>query len=127
MSGKINLRAIMAGLMAGLASCVTKLALAPDAIIPMWCRNWCLDSYYYDDHNKDLICWIAELIPRGLLFLCTILFNLMMVATFLNGMEECGSMVATALSTAANFSISVRTIHNIIMILLCIMLITYVM
>ena len=109
MSGKINLRAIMAGCMAGLASCVTKLALAPNATIPMWCRNWCFDYYYDSTENTDVICWIAEWIPRGLLFLCTILLNLMMVATFLDGMKECGSMVATALSTAANFSISVRT------------------
>ena len=38
--------------------------------------------------------------------------NLLMVASFMQGMSESGTVIATALSTGFNFSVSVCSIHR---------------
>ena len=50
-----------------------------------------------------------SLATRGICLLCMIGVNAVMISSFLDGMNESGSVVGTALSTAANFSCSVSS------------------
>ena len=59
--------------------------------------------------SSTLLCSSMSLLARGLCLLCTIGTNALMIGSFLDGMNESGSVVGTALSTAANFSCSVST------------------
>ena len=51
-------------------------------------------------------CHTVLLIPRILLFVGMLLLNAYMIASFLKGMNESGSVVGTALSSASNFTCS---------------------
>jgi len=55
----------------------------------------------------DQICPAISIIPRIAGLILMILMNAFMMSAFLDGMGESGSVVASALSTAANFSVSV--------------------
>ena len=57
-----------------------------------------------------MLCSSVSLIARGLCLLCMIGINALMIGSFLDGMNESGSVVGTALSTAANFSCSVSVL-----------------
>jgi len=109
MSEKVNIRAIISGFFAGSASCMAKLALAPDSHIPQWAKDTCVHywpSDVLDDAEIDYLCLAVGLLPRGIFLIFMVVLNLIMVATFLDGMNESGSVVATALAAGTNFSIS---------------------
>jgi len=62
-----------------------------------------------DDEDEDAMSWVCPavaLATRGICLLCMIGANAIMISSFLDGMNESGSVVGTSLSTAANFSCS---------------------
>jgi len=109
----INKRAILSGLLGATASSIGKLALAPDSPVPSAVATFCIANININpeaDDDSDSLAWIcpaASLATRGLCLLCMIGVNAVMLSSFLDGMNESGSVVGTALSTAANFSFSV--------------------
>ena len=125
----INKRAIISGALGASASLIAKLALAPDSPVPSAVNSFCKNSLLresipisaVDDGLQDNDCSVGSLIwmiqpsvcpslalaTRGLCLLCMIGLNAWMISSFLDGMNESGSVVGTSLSTAANFSCSV--------------------
>jgi len=104
----VNIRAILSGFLAGSASCVAKVALGPDSFIPLWMEDACQNFHFPITAIDELdgVCQAVGLLTRGVFLLIMIALNLIMVATFLEGMNESGSVIATALSTGTNFSVS---------------------
>ena len=106
----INKRAIISGALGATASSIGKLALSPESPVPSTFHSYChiiLNRYYQHENDIGWICPYVSLGTRVVCFLCMIGVNLLMVSSFLDGMNESGSVVGTALSTAANFSFSV--------------------
>ena len=107
----INKRAIISGALGATASSIGKLALSPESPVPSTFHSYChfiLNRYY--QHETNDIEWICPYVSQGtrvVCFLCMIGVNLLMVSSFLDGMNESGSVVGTSLSTGANFSFSV--------------------
>jgi hypothetical protein len=107
----INKRAIISGALGATASSIGKLALSPESPVPSTFHSYChiiLNRYYH--HEENGIGWICPYVSLGtrvVCFLCMISVNVLMVSQFIDGMNESGSVVGTALSTAANFSFSV--------------------
>lgn len=93
----------------GTASCVAKFALDPQSPLPNWIQQQCLKarSAEIEEGSIDYTCLIISLIPRGIFLLGMVGLNLLMVASFMQGMSESGTVIATALSTGTNFSVSV--------------------
>ena len=56
--------------------------------------------------QSDSLCNMAVLGVRGLCFVGTLALNIFMVGSFLEGMEESGSIAGTGLASAANFCVS---------------------
>lgn len=83
------------------ASCLAKFALAPESPVVVWTRNVCVEHIALDA-TCDFVAWV----PRGLCLLLMVSLNILMVGTFLEGMEESGSVAGTALASAANFGTS---------------------
>lgn len=81
-------RAVLSGALGALASVMAKLAFDSTNWI-QWIPN-------------PLIVWLI----RGIFLLAMIACNAAMVATFVEGMQESGSVAGTALSTAANFLVT---------------------
>ena len=114
----INKRAIISGALGATASFIAKLALSPESPIPSTVDTFCIDAItkFQNNAGDDLLCdftWICpyvSLITRGLCLLCMIGVNALMISSFLDGMDESGSVVGTSLSTAANFSCSVSVL-----------------
>lgn len=107
----VNSRAITSGLLGASASCVAKLALDPDSPIPSSARRLCEDLGWAtsgDDAflSSKNVCFVASIVPRGVCLLLMVGLNALMMGAFLSGMNESGSVAATAMSTAANFSFS---------------------
>ncbi|KAK1739086.1 putative transmembrane protein 42 [Skeletonema marinoi] len=105
----INKRAIISGALGATASSIGKLALSPKSPVPSTFHSYChiiLNRYYQHENDIGWICPYVSLGTRVVCFLCMIGVNLLMVSSFLDGMNESGSVVGTALSTAANFSFS---------------------
>eukprot|EP00571_Detonula_confervacea_P004861 CAMPEP_0172319524 /NCGR_PEP_ID=MMETSP1058-20130122/37891_1 /TAXON_ID=83371 /ORGANISM="Detonula confervacea, Strain CCMP 353" /LENGTH=133 /DNA_ID=CAMNT_0013034593 /DNA_START=125 /DNA_END=523 /DNA_ORIENTATION=- len=103
----INKRAILSGALGATASFIAKLALAPDSPVPSTFRTICIANI--DQTDADGMAWVCpcvSLVTRGVCLLCMIGVNAFMISSFLDGMDESGSVVGTALSTAANFSCS---------------------
>ena len=106
----INKRAIISGALGATASSIGKLALSPESPVSSTFHSYChiiLNRYYHHENDIGWICPYVSLGTRVVCFLCMIGVNLLMVSSFLDGMNESGSVVGTALSTAANFSFSV--------------------
>lgn len=106
----LNKRAIISGALGATASSIGKLALSPESPVPSTVHSYChiiLNRYHDNEAGIEWICPYVSLGTRGVCFLCMIGVNLLMVSSFLDGMNESGSVVGTALSTAANFSFSV--------------------
>jgi hypothetical protein len=107
----INKRAIISGALGATASSIGKVALSPESPVPTTFNSYChiiLNRYYLHEENDiGWICPYLSLGTRAVCFVCMIGVNLLMVSSFLDGMNESGSVVGTALSTAANFSFSV--------------------
>jgi len=91
--------ALLSGFLGATASCFAKLAFEPDSFASNWVRTLC-EGY------SDNVCWYAALVPRGLCIAAMIACNAFMLGSFLEGMEESGSVAGTALATAANFAVS---------------------
>ncbi|KAL3811376.1 hypothetical protein ACHAXA_011340 [Cyclostephanos tholiformis] len=113
----INKRAILSGALGATASFIAKLALSPDSPVPIAVHSVCIAGNNairtageddYGDSSSSPLCSSASLLARGLCLLSMIGINALMIGSFLDGMNESGSVVGTALSTAANFSCSVR-------------------
>mmetsp|Transcript_22354 Transcript_22354/g.36775 ORF Transcript_22354/g.36775 Transcript_22354/m.36775 type:complete len:153 (+) Transcript_22354:177-635(+) len=104
----INKRAIISGALGATASSIGKLALSPESPVPSTFHSYChiILNRYYNENDIGWICPYVSLGTRVVCFLCMIGVNLLMVSSFLDGMNESGSVVGTALSTAANFSFS---------------------
>lgn len=100
----------MSGVLGATASFVAKLALAPESPIPSavdsYCRNSLMLQLGGPENHLLWMCPAITLVTRGVCLLCMVLLNALMLSSFLDGMNESGSVVGTALSTAANFSSS---------------------
>ena len=106
----INKRAIISGALGATASSIGKLALSPESPVPSTFHSYChviLNIYHNENDIEWILCPYVSLGTRVVCFLVMIGVNLLMVSSFLDGMNESGSVVGTALSTAANFSFSV--------------------
>ena len=100
-SSSVRGLALLSGFLGATASCFAKLALEQDSHASKWMiRKLC------EKHSNDNFCWVAELVPRGLCLAAMIACNAFMLGSFLEGMEESGSVAGTALATAANFAVS---------------------
>ena len=112
----INKRAILSGALGATASFIAKLALAPDSPVPSAAHAVCIASntpLRADDDGDSppsRLCASVSLLARGVCLPCMIGVNALMISSFLDGMNESGSVVGTALSTAANFSCSVSDV-----------------
>jgi hypothetical protein len=110
----INKRAILSGALGATASFIAKLALAPDSPATSAVHNFCIANssavvaQIFND--ASWFCPAISLVSRGFCLLSMIGLNAFMISTFLDGMDESGSVVGTALSTAANFCCSVSVV-----------------
>ncbi len=107
----INKRAIVSGALGATASFIAKLALSPTSPVPSSVHAFCIaniDQLIADGSDiKPWICPSISLLTRGICLLCMVGVNAVMISSFLDGMDESGSVVGTSLSTAANFTCSV--------------------
>jgi hypothetical protein len=94
--------ALLSGALGAVASCLAKFSLSSDSPL-RWIGMICRDSTSLLDHN---VCVAVEWIPRLVCLLGMIVMNAFMMGTFLEGMEESGSVAGTGLATAANFGTS---------------------
>ena len=60
------------------------------------------------------MCTIIAFASRGICLLLMIGVNAVMISSFLDGMNESGSVAGTSLSTAANFSCSVSIYYVLV-------------
>ena len=90
------------GLLGATASCTGKLSLDPKSFIPtstqLICEQW---------GRSDKTCSIISFFSRVISFFVMLMINATMMNVFLDGMNESESVLASALSTGANFSMSV--------------------
>jgi hypothetical protein len=105
-------KALVSGMLAAASSCVAKLCLQSDSWIPTTVGKLCRESYYF--HNDSLnisltlgACDKLAILSQVISMVLVLFLNGLMMSNFLDGLEESGSISATALSTAANFSFSV--------------------
>ncbi|KAL7543952.1 hypothetical protein ACHAXR_013365 [Thalassiosira sp. AJA248-18] len=103
-----NTRAILSGALGATASFIAKLALSPDSPVPSTVHSFCAANIHQLNNDESLswLCPSISLATRGICLVCMIGVNAIMISSFLDGMNESGSVVGTALSTAANFSCS---------------------
>ena len=98
--------AVLSGVLGASASCLAKFALSPESPIVARTRVACVQyivGYSWAGHDA---CDLISLVPRGLCLLLMVSLNILMVGTFLEGIEESGSVAGTALASAANFGTS---------------------
>lgn len=112
-------RSLWSGCLGATASCLGKLALDADSMVVGQAKSLCrnnFDWYAMDDilfheilggiqadvSGCDIVGWML----RGALLLLMLLCNAWMLHHFLKGMEQSGSVAGTALSSAANFTVS---------------------
>jgi drug/metabolite transporter (DMT)-like permease len=105
--------ALISGFLGAAASCFAKFAFEPDLQSVQWIRSSCPVHFLQEaslvirwNETELSLCSVAELVPRGLFLLAMIACNATMLGTFLEGMQESGSVAGTALSSAANFAAS---------------------
>ncbi len=111
-SMSINKRAILSGALGATASFIAKLAFAPDSPVITAVHHICTENanVFVQLIKNDISSWFCpsiSLVSRGVCLLSMVGLNAFMISTFLDGMDESGSVVGTALSTAANFCCSV--------------------
>ena len=92
--------ALLSGAFGAMASCLAKFAFSSDTFLTRYTLDKC-NSYLAFPHCQVLV-WTV----RGLCFVGNLLLNISMVGSFLEGMEESGSVAGTAMSNAANFAVS---------------------
>jgi len=108
-------RAALSGLCAAVASVFGKVGLS-DAngtvvsfVVHCMCGTEIASSYDVDDGGGDYLFTCNSLVTygtRGIFVIAMLLINAIMMGSFLEGLQESGSVAAVALSTAANFSAS---------------------
>ena len=102
--------AVLSGVLGATASCLAKFAFAPDSPIVLWTKEICVKHIDSSTNGVSFrghdTCDLLALAPRGICLLCMVLLNILMVGTFLEGMEESGSVAGTALASAASFGTS---------------------
>lgn len=106
----VNFRAIVAGAFGAGASCFAKLSFDSNSNLALETKKMCYSKMSVDESNIYNICEASSLLTRGLTLLLMVSCNVLMVGTFVEGMTESGSTIATALSTGSNFVLSVRMI-----------------
>ena len=118
----VNFRAIVAGAFGAGASCFAKLSFDSNSNLALAIRKICFSKMSVDESNIYNICEASSLLTRGLTLLLMVSCNVLMVGTFVEGMTESGSTIATALSTGSNFVLSVRIFiqHHLHVWLVCI-------
>eukprot|EP00804_Cyclotella_cryptica_P020251 CCRYP_015879-RA/>CCRYP_015879-RA protein AED:0.06 eAED:0.06 QI:1674/1/0.6/1/0.25/0/5/138/139 len=99
----INNKAILSGALGASASLIAKLALSPDSPVPSSVNSICRNLF---ESVEFALCPALALVSRLICLLLMIGLNAVMISSFLDGMNASGSVVGTALSTAANFSCS---------------------
>jgi multidrug transporter EmrE-like cation transporter len=90
--------ALLSGFLGATASCFAKFAFS-DSFASEWVGKQCL--FVLPDGQA---CSFLQLLPRGVCLLAMIGCNVIMLGSFLEGMEESGSVAGTALATGANFA-----------------------
>lgn len=107
--------AVFSGILGAAASCLAKFALSKDSPVGSWATTLCLQTLQKDGipqlifqwNNIDyFVCDIIPWLPRGICLLLMIGCNIIMAGIFLEGMQQSGSVVGTALASAANFTTS---------------------
>ena len=107
----VKFRAIVAGAFGAGASCFAKLSFDSNSNLALAMKKMCYSKMEsVDESNIYNICEASSLLTRGLTLLLMVSCNVLMVGTFVEGMTESGSTIATALSTGSNFVLSVRMI-----------------
>ena len=110
----IKRRAVVSGLLGASASCIGKIALDPESLVQSKARGIC-NRFVPPDATISILgtlmqsehaCKVVEVCIRGVCLLLMILTNAAMLATFVDGMNESGTVAGTALANAANFSLS---------------------
>ena len=106
---------MISGLLGATASCIGKIALDPTSPVQSSARGLCnrfvpaevvISTLINTIIPSGHICNCIELSLRGACLLLMIGTNAAMMATFLEGMNESGTVAGTALANAANFSLS---------------------
>ena len=93
--------ALLSGAFGATASCLAKFAFSPDTFLTQWTLQAC------EPHLSAIEqCQILAMVVRTLCFVGTLALNIVMVGSFLEGMEESGSVAGTSMSSAANFVVS---------------------
>mmetsp|Transcript_48247 Transcript_48247/g.58399 ORF Transcript_48247/g.58399 Transcript_48247/m.58399 type:complete len:143 (-) Transcript_48247:35-463(-) len=99
----MNRRAAMSGFLGATSSLLAKLAFDPSSpIVPSTSSSSSLSLF----EMNELIPFLLMFLPRGVCLLVMVGFNAVMISTFLDGMDESGSVAATAISNASNFMFS---------------------
>ena len=105
---------MISGLLGASASCIGKIALDPQSLVQNKARGIC-NRFVPSDATILIIgasmqsghaCKAIEVCIRGIFLLLMIGTNAIMMATFLDGMNESGTVAGTALANAANFTLS---------------------
>ncbi|GFH60719.1 hypothetical protein CTEN210_17195 [Chaetoceros tenuissimus] len=103
----LNFRAILAGAFGAGASCFAKLSFDSNSNLALAMRNICYSRIEsVDESDTYNICEASSSLTRGLTLLLMVGCNVLMVGTFVEGMTQSGSTIATALSTGSNFVLS---------------------
>jgi drug/metabolite transporter (DMT)-like permease len=114
--------ALVSGTLGATASCLAKLAFAPESAVAAAARALVQRyvPFFHDNDNAAVVhdgssdgavpipiaVVVTEVLTRGLWIGSMIACNALMLGTFLEGMEESGSVAGTALTSAANFAVS---------------------
>jgi drug/metabolite transporter (DMT)-like permease len=108
--------AMLSGVLGASASCLAKLAFAADSPIASLVLHAChrqrffkMVEMHYHWLGVDVStssCQLISYVPRGFALLLMIVLNAFMIGSFLEGLEESGSVAATALASASNFAVS---------------------
>lgn len=100
----VQWRAIASGTLGATASMCAKLGLSSSSDSPISKHTYELCVMHVS--SDDSLCNAVTLLVRGVCLLSMVAVNALMMSSFLEGMQESGSVSASALSTASNFSVS---------------------
>ena len=97
---------LLSGAFGAIAASLAKLAFSQDTFLVTATRQAC-HSATTTTIETESVCHMAVLASsRALCFVGTLALNIFMVGSFLEGMEESGSVAGTGLASAANFVVS---------------------
>lgn len=95
--------ALLSGAFGAVAASLAKLAFSDDTFLTTFAQELCQTHF---PTSQSALCGGIVYALRGLCFVGTLLLNIFMVGSFLEGMEESGSIAGTGLSSASNFVVS---------------------